>query len=103
MPYNLRYLTKANGQTQSIQGTSLDCLALVAKGADILELQGTVTIRKIVLGRPPPPGYYINSRLKRNPNLPLKKAYLLSLEPHQEGQVLGFPHIYRLKMHPQGT
>lgn len=58
----------------------LVCLALVAKGAGIPELQGTVTVRRTVLGRPPHAGHFTNSELTHTPTLSMKKAYLLNLE-----------------------
>ena len=42
-------------QLQS-KGYPLDCLALVVKGACIVESHGTVAIRKMTLGRLPSPG-----------------------------------------------
>ena len=46
------------------QGTPLDCLAMKAKGTCVPGFHGTVKIGKTVLGRPPPTGYYTDSRLK---------------------------------------
>lgn len=64
------------------------CLALVAKGAGVPELQEIVTIRRIVLAAPPPcPGLCTDSKLKHNPSLPLEKAYsfILYLQPKEQG------------------
>ena len=45
----------ASGHGKS-QGTPLDCLVVITKRTGIPKLQGTVTIGKIVLGKPPTPG-----------------------------------------------
>ena len=58
----------------------------MAIGDSVLELCRNVTIGKIVLSRTPSPGHCIDSRLKNNPSLPMKKAYLLSLELQPMGQ-----------------
>ena len=87
------FLAKVVGHVQFTKGTALDCLALLTKRAGIPELHGTVTIRKTVLSRPPTPGHCTDSRLKHNLSLPVKKAYLLSLELHPEVEASGFPHI----------
>lgn len=73
-------LNAAGMHAQSTQKAPFNWLALVAKGASVPELHGTVTIRKTVLGRPSPPGHYTYSILKYNPRLLAKKAYLLSLD-----------------------
>lgn len=39
------------------------------------------------------PGHHTDSRLKHNPSLLLKQAYLLSLELNPEGWASHFPHI----------
>lgn len=44
-PCTLNCLSKADKHAQTIQGTPLDCLALVARGACFPESYGTVTIR----------------------------------------------------------
>lgn len=62
------------------------------KEADIIKLEGTITIEKTVLGRPPPPRHCIESQMKFNPSLLVKRPHLLSLELRPEGQVSGFPH-----------
>ena len=45
------------------------------QGAGIPEFRGNVTMRKTVLKRLPPPGHRADSKLKRNPNILVKKAY----------------------------
>lgn len=68
-------------------------MALVSRRAQVLELHGTVTIGKAVIGKPSSIGHSADSRLTQNPTLLVKKTYLLSLEYQPKGQVLGFPHI----------
>lgn len=87
------HLAKASRHAQSTEGTPLDLLALVANGAGIPELHGTVTIRNRVLARLPPSEHCMHSRMKHSPSLPMKKTYLLDMELHPEGQASGFPHI----------
>ena len=84
-------------------GTSLACLALAAKRTDIPELQGTVTIGKTVLGKPPTPGQCTDNRLKHSPSLFINKAYVLSLQLQPEGQASGFPHMEGIKRYTQRT
>lgn len=57
----------------------------MAKWVGVSEFHRTVTIRKTALGRPPPTGYYTDSRLRHNPRVPVGKAYLLGLERQPEG------------------
>jgi len=64
----------------------------VAKGDGVLELHRNATIGETILSRPPSPGHCIDNRPKNNPNLPMKKAYLLRLELQPERQASGFPH-----------
>lgn len=64
---------------QPTQETSLDYLVLVAQSAGVPEIYGTITIRKTVIGTTLP-GHSADSRLKHNPNFPVKEASLLSLE-----------------------
>lgn len=52
---------------QFTQGTVFDHFTLVVKGAEIPELHGNVTIKKIVLSRLLPPGDYKENRLKQKP------------------------------------
>lgn len=77
---------------QTTQGMSLVCL--VAKEAGIPVLQGNITIAKILLGRPTPPGH-CTDRMLEYPlcSLPVKKAYLLTPELQPDGQVSGFPDL----------
>jgi len=86
-------LANAHGHADSTQGLPFDILSLVAKGAGIPELHGNVAIGKIVLGSIPSPGHCTDSSVKNNTNLPVKKAYLLSLGIQVEGQASGIPHI----------
>lgn len=79
----------------------LDCLTVVAKGECISVTHMSETIRERVLGRIPPPGHCINSRLKHIPSIPMKRAYILIIMP--EGQHSGLPHIPRLQRCPQKT
>lgn len=58
----------------------------------------TVTIRKRVLGRLPPPGCYTGyCLLKHTYSLSRKEAYLLVLELQPEGQASGLAHIQGLR------
>jgi len=48
----------------SPQATPLECLALVVRGANVLEVYGTETIREAVLGRLTSPGHCTDIRIK---------------------------------------
>lgn len=75
------------------QGMLLDCLALETRGACIPGPHGALTIREIVLGRIPPPGYCTFNRLKHITSLSMKEVYLFILEFQPEGQASGVAHI----------
>lgn len=78
---------------QTTQGMPFVHVALVAKGAGGLELQGTTTIRKTVLGRPNPQGTAHPVFLEKG---------LFILELHLKKQTSGFPHKQQLQRHSQG-
>lgn len=77
---------------QSTQDMPLDCPALVAKRAGILEFLRTGTIEKTFCQTSTPRALH-NRRLKESLSLPVKKAYLLSLKVQPKEEVSGFPHI----------
>ena len=83
-------------------GTPLDCLALWPRDCVFLSFTELLTIIKTLLGRSPPPGHCTHSRLRHSPDLPVRKACLLNLKLHSEGQALGFPYIWKLMRHFQG-
>lgn len=80
-------LAKATGCAHSTQGSPLDCRTLVAKRVAVPEIHGPITIRKTVVGRTPHPGHCLCGRLKHNPGLLVKQAYLLSLKLRDMFQV----------------
>ena len=82
-------LAKASKPVQTTLGTPLDHLALVAKRTGIPGLHGTVTTGKTTLGRPP----FSGKQNETQPNFPMKKNYLLSLELQPEEQTSGFPLV----------
>lgn len=84
-------LAKASRSAQPTQRMPLDILALVIKGASILECHGTVTIGKMVVAGHHHQG--TTNKLNYNSCLPVEKVYLPSVELQPEGQALGFPHI----------
>lgn len=65
----------------AVQGIPLDHLALEARGACVPDSHGTVSIKETIHGRLPPPGHFKDSRLKHNPSISEKEAYLIVQEP----------------------
>lgn len=75
-------------------GVPLDHLALAASGACVPGSQGTVTIGKTVLARPPPaPRALCSLQTETRPSLSVKEASLPVLELLPEGRASGPAHI----------
>lgn len=62
VPYTA--LLKPTGTRSPHREYSFDHRALLAKRTSVAELHVTITIRKTVTGRPPPPGHCMDKRLK---------------------------------------
>lgn len=70
-------LVKASSQVQSPEEILLDLLVPVAKGAVVPEHHGNITFQKDSSCQATTPGHWIDSRLKHNPSLPLKRPIYL--------------------------
>ena len=81
------YPTTASGQAQSIQGTSLNCLALVAWGTDILELQILQQLEIQYLGGHHPTRHYTDSKLKHTPVYLWKRPIYLAWSLTKRGMI----------------
>lgn len=81
------------------RGPTLDCQTWVAKGAGITGLHNNLkdTSRQATNPRT------TNSQLKHNPSLPVKKAYLLSLQLQAKRQTSGVPNTQKLRRCSQET
>lgn len=86
----------------AMQGTALEYVVLEARGTCVPGSHGTVTIRGTILGRLPPPGHCTDSKLKHDPSLPLKDAYLLSWSFSLKDR-LQVCHTSRLRRCSQGA
>lgn len=75
------------------QKTSLDLMALEARGACIPGSYGTVIIRQTFLSWLPRPRVLTDKRLKHTLSLSLKEAYVLVPELWPDGQASGVAQI----------
>lgn len=78
------FISGALVSVAAVPGTHLDCLALVTRGLSFPGSHGSVTIRDTMLGSLAP-GRCIDSRLKHNPRLSVKKKLLASHEDSNLG------------------